>query len=122
MQLIQLQNGAKKVGLLSILIIVVACGSSGPSKPQPEEHVGDQAADLAEKIASLRSEVDELQAAIRNFDYEDWKEVVPKVKEASEQIEESLSDLESSSDSLIVTAKEIQEATKEVPEEPRDYR
>lgn len=55
--------------------------------------------DVAEsEVDSLKSATDELTSAVSDFDFENWRSVVPSVQEAAEHVEGTVNDVESAID------------------------
>ena len=59
------------------------------------DNVRSKIVDAESEVDSLKSATDQLTSAVNDFDYENWRSVVPSVQEAAEHLEGTLNDVES---------------------------
>jgi len=63
--------------------------------------VRDKLDDVQSKMQTLKSDIEEASDAVDDFDYYDWRSVVPDVRSAIENAQSDASELENSIRSVI---------------------
>lgn len=86
------------------LLLLTSCGSNGPTREELAEQVNqleadksdlqakvdaltEQLADARGKVAKVNSAADDVKAAAFRFDGENWRDVVPDVQSASDDLD-----------------------------------
>jgi hypothetical protein len=81
------------VSFPALAVVLASCsGSAGEDEPSRSATLANHDKIVA-ALGNLSSAVDSLSEAISSFDDENWREVVPKVREESGSVESALSEL-----------------------------
>lgn len=104
-----MRNILSAVAALSLLAASCASGPRRSPQPTPAERMGT----LTGQIDDLERRVEELNSNVERFDFENWRDVVPDVRNDAEDLSRILEDLKRDASNL---EQELLQA-----EDPGDY-
>ncbi len=85
-------------GLLTISIMLVKQRNTIKELTEELSDAEDKIYDIHNEVNKLESSISELRSCVENFNYDNWRDVVPEVEDATRNIESEFEELKSSTE------------------------